>query len=112
MMDAAPGTSKVLSIREPELPARSGVPEPPTGGHLAQTPTSRLTPAAQTPINRTPRAEGARDSEEEIEIDPFPNVRRALTRLQHVGSPGTSVLSSGLNVTYKEKATPKKPRPS
>ena len=112
MMDADPGASKAFSIRDPELPARSEVPEPPTRGHLAQTPTSRLTPAAQTPVNRTPRAEGSGDSEEEIEIDPSPNVRRALTRLQHVGSPGTSVLSSGLDASYKEKATPKKHRSS
>ena len=50
------------------------------------------------------------DSEEEI--DPSPNVRRILTRLQHVASPGTSSLSGGLDASYKEKATPKKPRPS
>ena len=112
ILDAAPGTSKALTIREPELPACSGVPKLPTGGHLAQTPTSRLTPATQTPVNRTPRAEGAGDSEEEIEIDPSPNVRRAFTRLQHVGSPGISVLSSGLDANYKEKATPKKHRSS
>ena len=63
MLEAAPGTSRALSIREPKLPARSEFPEPPIGGHLAQTPTSRLTPAAQTPVNRTPRAEGTGDSE-------------------------------------------------
>ena len=110
MLEAAPGTSRALSIREPELPARSEVPEPPSGGHLAQTPTSRMTPVAQTPVNRTPRAEGTGDSEEEVE--PSPNVRRTLTRMQHVASPGTSVLSSGLDASYKEKATPKKPQPS
>ena len=112
MLDTAPGTSRAVSIREPEPPVRSGVPESTTGGPLAHTPTSRLTPAARTPVNRTPRAEGAGDSEEEIEVDPSPNVRRALTRLQHVGSPGTSVLSSGLDASYREKATPKKHRPS
>ena len=110
MLEAAPTTSRVVSIQELEFPARSGLPEPSTGGHLAQTPTSRMTSAAQTPVNRTPRAEGTGDSKEEI--DPSPNVRRILTRLQHVASPGTSSLNGGLDASYKEKATSKKPRPS
>ena len=88
MLEAAPNTSRAVSIQEPELPARSGLLEPSTGGHLAQTPTSRITLTAQTHVNRTHRAEGTRDSEEKI--DPSPNVRRILTRLQHVASPGTS----------------------
>ena len=110
LLEATPNTSRAVSIQEPELPARSGLPESPTGSHLAQTPTSRRTSSAQTHVDRTPKEEGAGDSAEEI--NPSPNVRRVLTRLQHVASPGASSLSGGLDASYKEKATPKKPRPS
>ena len=58
MLEASPNTSRAISIQEPELPAQSGLSEPPTGSHLAQTPTSHRTPTAQTPVNRTPKAEG------------------------------------------------------
>ena len=84
-------------------------PDPPAGTNLAQTPTSRRTPAAQTPTDRTPRTEGTGDSEEEVE--PSPNVRRVLTRLHHVASPGASSLAGGLEDNYKE-ATPKRTPPS
>ena len=84
-------------------------PDPPAGINPAQTPTSRRTPVAQTPTGRTPRTEGSGDSEEEI--DPSPNVRRALTRLHHVASPGASSLANRREDNYTE-ATPKRtPRP-
>ena len=55
-------------------------------------------------------AEETRDFEDEVALSP--NMRRVLARLQKVASPGASSLSGGLDASYKEKATPKKPRPS
>ena len=49
---AAPNTTRAVSIQEPELPVRSGFPEPPTGSHLAQSPISRRTPAAHKELNK------------------------------------------------------------
>ena len=111
---AAPTTSRAASRaasrQEPELHECSCPPEPPTGNDPAQTSTSRRNPASQTPGDRTPRAEETGDSEDEIA--PSPNMRRVLTRLQNVVSPGASTLVGGLDASYKEKATLKKPRPS
>ena len=121
MLEAAPTTSKAApstsratsrasSRQESEPHECSCAPEPPTGIDPAQTPTSRRNPVSGTLGDRTPRAEGTGDSEDEVE--PSPNVRRVLTQLQHVASPGASSLSGGLDASYKEKATPKKPRSS
>ena len=106
---AAPNTTRAISIQEPELPMRSELPEPQPGVTLHKL-RPRQTPAAQTHVDRTPWAEGTRNSEEKIHLSP--KVRRVLTRLQHVASPGASSLNGGLDANYKEKVTPKKPRPS
>ena len=121
MLEVAPTTSKATpstsraasraaSRLESERHPCSCPPDPPAGPDLAQTPTSRQNPVSRTDGDRTPRAEGTGDSEEEV--DPSPTVRRVLTRLRHVSSPGTSTLNGGLDASYKEKATPKKPRSS
>ena len=117
MLEAAPTTSRAVSttsraasIREPELLVRSCPPKPPTRNDPAQAPTSRRNPTSQTPGDRTPRAKETGDSEEEVASSP--NMRRVFTRLQHVVSPGASSLVGGLDASYKEKATPKKSRPS
>ena len=110
IMEGAPNTSMAVSTREPELPARSGLPEPPTRSHPVKTLTSKQNPASQGQGGGTPRAEETRDSEDEVV--PSPNMRRMLTRLQHVVSPRASSIVGGLDASYKERATPKKPRPS
>ena len=116
MLEAAPTTSKVIpstsratsrvaSHQESEPHECSCPSDPPTGIDPTQTPTSSRNPVSETAGDRTPRAEGTWDSEE---IEPSPNMRRVLTRLQHVASPGASSLSGGLDASYKEKVTPKK----
>ena len=121
MLEAAPTTSKAApstsqatsraaSHQESEPHTCSCPPYPPPGINLAQTPTSGRNHVSGTAGDRTPRAEGTGDSEEEV--DPSPIVRRVLTRLQHVTSPGASSFSGGLDASYKEKTTPKKPRSS
>ena len=110
MLEGTPTTSRAVSTREPEFPERSGLPEPPTGIHHAQTPTSTRNPASQGQGGGTPRAEETGDSEDEVASSP--NMRSMLTRLQHVVSLGASSLVGGLEDSYKERATPKKPRPS
>ena len=110
MLEEAPTTSSAASIMEPELPLCSCPPEPQTGTDLAQTPTSRRNPVSGTPGDRTPRAEETGDFEDEVA--PSLNMRRVLTRWQKVPSLGASPLIDGLDVSYKEKVTPKKPRPS
>ena len=114
MLEVAPTTSRAASRaashQESEIPLCSCPPESPTRNDPAQTPTSRQNPASQTPGDRTPRAEKTRDSENEVV--PSPNMRRVLTRFQNVASPGASSLVGGLDANDKEKATPKKPRPS
>ena len=79
MLEEAPTTSRAISIREPELHARSGLPELPAMSNLAQTPTSRWNPASQAHGDGTPRAEETGDSEDKIALSP--NTRRVLTRL-------------------------------
>ena len=110
---AAPTTSRAASRaasrKEPEPHECSCPPEPPTGNDSAQTPTSRRNLVFGTHVDRTPRAEETRDAEDKVA--PSPNMRRALTRLQHVASPGASSLAGGLDANYKE-ATPKKSLPS
>ena len=92
------------------FPLRECPPELLTGNNLAQTPTSRRNPVFRTPGDQTPKAEKTGDFEDEVA--PSPNMRRVLTRLHKVASPGTTSLIGGLDASYKEKATPKKPRPS
>jgi hypothetical protein len=55
-------------------------------------------------------AEETGDSEDEV--IPSPNMRRAFIRMQAKASPGSSSLVGGLDRNWKERATPKKPRPS
>ena len=117
MLEAAPTTSKAVlstsraaSRQESEPHTCSCPPDPPVGIDPTQTPTSRRNPVSGAAGDWTPRAESTGDSEEEV--DPSPTVRRVLTRLQHVTSPGASSLNGGLNASYKEKTTPKKPQSS
>ena len=102
--------SRVASIRDPVTVLGERHPEPHTGNNPTETPTSRWSPVSRTPGTRTPRAQETRDSEDDIA--PSPNMRRALTRLQKKASPGTSSLIGGLDISWKERATPKKPLPS
>ena len=110
MLEETPTASRAVSIREPKLPARSGLPELPARSNSAQTPTSCRNPTSQAHGDKTPRAEETRDSEDEIA--PSPNMSRVLTRLQHVVSLGAFSFVAGLDANYKERATTKKPRPS
>ena len=110
---ATPSTSRAASraaSRQKLEHLCSCPPDPPAGPDLAQTRTSRRILVSGAEGDRTPRAEGTGDSEEET--NPSPTVRRVLTRLRHVSSPGTSTLLGGLDTSYKEKATPKKPQSS
>ena len=99
------------SIRDPVTVLGERHPEQQTGDNPAQSPTSRRSPVSKTPGTRRPRVEEAEDSEEDM-FASSPNMRRALTRLQKNASPGTSSLIGGIVDNYKEKMTPKKPRPS
>ena len=109
MLEAAPTTSKASSIREPLLPVCSCPPEPQTKNDPAQTPTSRRNPISKTPGDKTLRAEETGNSEDEVA--PSPNMRGGSHPLAEGGISGASSLSSGLDASYKEKATPKNPGP-
>jgi hypothetical protein len=82
----------------------------PAGSNPALSSGIRSSTVSGTPGSRTPQAEETGDSEDEVV--PSPNMRRALTRQQTKTSPGSSSLIGGLDRDWKERATPKKPRPS
>ena len=102
--------SRAASVRDLRIASGGQHPEQHPENDPAPIPSIRRSPVSGTPGSRTPRAEETGDSEDEIA--PSPNMRRALTRLQDKASPGTSSLVSGLDIHWKERATPKKPRPS
>ena len=102
MLGGAPTTSRAFNALK-------------TSGTTSRKPTCANTTSKQNPASQgqgggTPKAEETGDSEDEVA--PSPNMRIMLTRLQHVVSPGASSLVGGLDDSYKERATPKKPRPS
>jgi hypothetical protein len=102
--------SRTTSARDPRISSGGQHSEQPTGINPAPSPGIRRSLVSGTPGSRTPRAEETGDSEDEVISSP--NMRRALTRGQAKASPGSSSLVGGLDRDWKERATPKKPRPS
>jgi hypothetical protein len=102
--------SRTTSARDPRISSGGQHSEQPAGNNHAPSPSIRRSTISGTPGSRTPRAEETGDSEDEV--IPSPNMRRALTRGQAKASPGSSSLVGGLDRDWKERATPKKPRPS
>jgi hypothetical protein len=102
--------SKTASIRDPRTASGGQHSEQHAGSDLAPIPSIRRSAVSGTLGSRTPRVEETCDSEDEIA--PSLNMRQALTRLQNKASPGISSLVSGLDSHWKERMTPKKPRPS
>jgi hypothetical protein len=102
--------SRTTFTRDPQVASGGQHLEHPAGSNPALSPSIRRSTVSGTPGSRTPRAEETGDSEDEI--SPSPNMRRALTRGQAKASPGSSSLVGGLDRDWKERATPKKPRPS
>jgi hypothetical protein len=102
--------SRTTSTRDPRISPGGQRYEQPTGNSPAPSPGIRRSTISGTPGSRTSRAEETGDSEDEIA--PSPNMRRALTRGQAKASPGSSSLVGGLDRDWKERATPKKHRPS
>ena len=111
MLEPAPTPpSRATSVRDPRTVLCGQHPEQHTVNDPAQTPSTRRSPISRIRDSRTPRAKETSDLEDKIA--PSPNMRRALTRVQKKASPGTSSLVGGLDNHWKERATPKKPRPS
>jgi hypothetical protein len=102
--------SRTASVRDPRTALGGQHSEHLAGSDPAPIPSIRRSAVSGTPGSRTPRAEETGNSEDEIA--PFPNIRRAFTRLQNKASPGTSSLVGGLDSHWKERTTPKKLRPS
>jgi hypothetical protein len=102
--------SRTTSARDPRISSGGLHSEQPVGNYPAPSPGIRRSTVSGTPGSRTPRAEETGDSEDEV--IPSPNMTRALTRGQAKASPGSSSLVGGLDRDWKERTTPKKPRPS
>jgi len=102
--------SRTTSTSDPRTTSGGHHPEQHAGSDLTPILSIRRSAVSGTPGFRTPRAEETGDSEDEIALSP--NMRRALTRLQNKASPGTSSLVSGVDSHWKERTTPKIPRPS
>jgi hypothetical protein len=102
--------SRTASARDPRTASGGQHLEHPVESNPALSSGIRRGTVSGTPGSRTPRAEETGDSEDEV--IPSPNMRRAFTRMQAKASPGSSSLVGGLDRDWKERATPKKPRPS
>ena len=102
--------SRTASARNPRTASRGQHSEHPARSDPAPIPSIRRSAVSGTPGSQTPRAEETGDSEDEIA--PSPNMRWALTRLQNKVLPGSSSLVGRLDREWRERATPKKPRPS
>jgi hypothetical protein len=102
--------SRTAFAQDPWIASGGQHSEHPAGNNPAPSMGIRSSTVSGTPGSRTPRAEEIGDSEDEV--IPSPNMRRALTRMQAKASPGSSSLVGGLNRDWKERAIPKKPRPS
>jgi len=103
-------TSRTASARDPRTASGGQHSEQPAGSNPAPSPGIRRSTISGTPGSWTPRAEETCDLEDEVV--PSPNMRRALTRMHAKASPGFSSLVGGLDRDWKERATPKKFRPS
>ena len=102
--------SRSTSARDPRIASGGQHSEHLAGSDLALIPSIRRSALSGTPSSRTLRAEETGDSEDKIALSP--HMRQAFTRLQTKASPGSSSLVGGLDHDWKERATPKKPRPS